>query len=148
VLTILYVCSIAFYNFFGLSVAKQLTTVHRTFIDSLRTVVVCMLYFMPPICLVPTSVLDTTRYCRSLLRQRRVVGLGRGVDSLPNLWRRCWSTMEQLVVAATRRVLVVDLGNRRVQCRVPDPRIVLSNQGAARGRQPEVKPVGLDDHLS
>jgi hypothetical protein len=59
VLTILYVCSIAFYNFFGLSVAKQLTTVHRTFIDSLRTVVVCMLYFMPPICLVPTSVLDT-----------------------------------------------------------------------------------------
>ena len=40
VLTITYVFSIAFYNFFGLSVAKELTTVHRTFIDSVRTVVV------------------------------------------------------------------------------------------------------------
>eukprot|EP00164_Ancoracysta_twista_P002055 GFYU01002707.1.p1 GENE.GFYU01002707.1~~GFYU01002707.1.p1 ORF type:complete len:403 (-),score=130.55 GFYU01002707.1:286-1494(-) len=36
----LYWCSIAFYNFFGLSVAKSLSTVHRTLIDALRTTVV------------------------------------------------------------------------------------------------------------
>jgi hypothetical protein len=35
-----YTCSIAFYNFFGLSVAKKLSTVHRTLIDALRTAVV------------------------------------------------------------------------------------------------------------
>lgn len=39
-LVIAYVCSIACYNFFGLNVAKQLSTVHRTLIDSLRTTVV------------------------------------------------------------------------------------------------------------
>jgi len=37
---LLYLFSIAFYNFFGLSVTKQLTTVHRTFIDALRTLLV------------------------------------------------------------------------------------------------------------
>lgn len=38
--TMLYWGSIIFYNFCGLSVAKQLSTVHRTLIDALRTVVV------------------------------------------------------------------------------------------------------------
>ena len=38
---LLYWLSIAFYNFFGLSVAKQLTAVHRTFIDAVRTIFVC-----------------------------------------------------------------------------------------------------------
>src|ERR1043165_8841976 len=36
----LYLCSIAFYNFFGLSVTKRLTAVHRTLIDACRTIVV------------------------------------------------------------------------------------------------------------
>eukprot|EP01128_Nolandella_sp_AFSM9_P009779 TRINITY_DN640_c8_g1_i1.p1 TRINITY_DN640_c8_g1~~TRINITY_DN640_c8_g1_i1.p1 ORF type:complete len:398 (+),score=78.51 TRINITY_DN640_c8_g1_i1:134-1327(+) len=40
VMTILYLFSIAFYNFFGLSVTKALTVVHRTLIDALRTIVV------------------------------------------------------------------------------------------------------------
>ena len=35
-----YWLSIAFYNFFGLSVAKSLTSVHRTLIDALRTMAV------------------------------------------------------------------------------------------------------------
>eukprot|EP00727_Mastigamoeba_balamuthi_P010867 m51a1_g6402 hypothetical protein (411) ;mRNA; r:232769-234508 len=37
---VLYLCSIAFYNFFGLSVTKYLTCVHRTLIDACRTVFV------------------------------------------------------------------------------------------------------------
>ena len=37
---LLYVCSIAFYNFFGLSVTKNLTAVHRTLIDACRTIIV------------------------------------------------------------------------------------------------------------
>ena len=36
----LYWCSIAFYNFFGLSVAGKLSAVHRTLVDACRTVVV------------------------------------------------------------------------------------------------------------
>eukprot|EP01095_Lingulamoeba_sp_RSL-Kostka_P017574 TRINITY_DN9236_c0_g1_i1.p1 TRINITY_DN9236_c0_g1~~TRINITY_DN9236_c0_g1_i1.p1 ORF type:complete len:436 (+),score=93.05 TRINITY_DN9236_c0_g1_i1:37-1308(+) len=40
ILIVVYIVSIAFYNFFGLLVAKELTTVHRTFIDTCRTVVV------------------------------------------------------------------------------------------------------------
>lgn len=36
----LYLLSIAFYNFFGLSVTKQLTAVHRTLIDACRTICV------------------------------------------------------------------------------------------------------------
>ena len=35
-----YWCSIAFYNFFGLSVAGKLSAVHRTLVDACRTVVV------------------------------------------------------------------------------------------------------------
>jgi drug/metabolite transporter (DMT)-like permease len=35
-----YLLSIAFYNFFGLSVAKKLTSVHRTLIDACRTIFV------------------------------------------------------------------------------------------------------------
>lgn len=37
---LLYWCSIAFYNFFGLSVAKSLSSVHRTLIDACRTTLV------------------------------------------------------------------------------------------------------------
>jgi len=37
---LLYIFSIAFYNFFGLSVAKSLSTVHRTLIDACRTLLV------------------------------------------------------------------------------------------------------------
>ena len=37
---VLYLLSIAFYNFFGLSVTKYLTCVHRTLIDACRTIVV------------------------------------------------------------------------------------------------------------
>lgn len=37
---LLYWMSIAFYNFFGLSVARKLTAVHRTFIDAIRTIFV------------------------------------------------------------------------------------------------------------
>ncbi|KAH3767125.1 solute carrier family 35 member F6 [Pelomyxa schiedti] len=37
---LLYLCSIAFYNFFGLSVTKSLTCVHRTLIDACRTIIV------------------------------------------------------------------------------------------------------------
>jgi hypothetical protein len=37
---IAYVVSIAFYNFTGLSVAKELSTIHRTLIDACRTVLV------------------------------------------------------------------------------------------------------------
>lgn len=40
IFVISYCLSIAFYNFFGLSVAKQLTTVHRTLIDACRTILV------------------------------------------------------------------------------------------------------------
>ena len=40
VLVLLYFSSIAFYNFFGLAVAKKLSSVHRTLIDALRTVFV------------------------------------------------------------------------------------------------------------
>jgi len=40
VLCLVYWLSIAFYNFCGLSVAKQLTAVHRTFIDACRTICV------------------------------------------------------------------------------------------------------------
>jgi len=36
----LYICSISFYNFFGLSVTKSLTAVHRTLVDACRTIVV------------------------------------------------------------------------------------------------------------
>jgi len=47
---LVYWISIGFYNFCGLSVTKQLTAVHRTLIDSLRTVLVwgidIVLYFM------------------------------------------------------------------------------------------------------
>jgi len=39
-MVLIYLCSIAFYNFFGLSVTKKLTTVHRTLIDALRTICV------------------------------------------------------------------------------------------------------------
>jgi len=39
-MTILYLFSIAFYNFFGLAVTKSLTAVHRTLIDSCRTLLV------------------------------------------------------------------------------------------------------------
>lgn len=35
-----YLLSIAFYNYFGLTVAKDLSTVHRTLIDALRTILV------------------------------------------------------------------------------------------------------------
>lgn len=38
--SLLYLFSIAFYNFFGLSVTKHLTCVHRTLIDACRTIVV------------------------------------------------------------------------------------------------------------
>jgi drug/metabolite transporter (DMT)-like permease len=37
---LIYLASIAFYNFFGLSVAKSLTSVHRSLIDALRTILV------------------------------------------------------------------------------------------------------------
>jgi len=40
VFVLLYLLSIAFYNFFGLSVTKQLTAVHRTLIDACRTICV------------------------------------------------------------------------------------------------------------
>lgn len=40
VMSVLYICSIAFYNFFGLSVTKSLTAVHRTLVDACRTIVV------------------------------------------------------------------------------------------------------------
>jgi drug/metabolite transporter (DMT)-like permease len=48
-----YVCSIAFYNFFGLSVTKNLTAVHRTLIDACRTIIVwvselIIYYFLNP----------------------------------------------------------------------------------------------------
>jgi len=39
-LVTLYWVSIAFYNFFGLSVSKKLSSVHRTLVDACRTVVV------------------------------------------------------------------------------------------------------------
>eukprot|EP00823_Brevimastigomonas_motovehiculus_P001386 TRINITY_DN1190_c0_g3_i1.p1 TRINITY_DN1190_c0_g3~~TRINITY_DN1190_c0_g3_i1.p1 ORF type:complete len:508 (-),score=121.14 TRINITY_DN1190_c0_g3_i1:260-1783(-) len=37
---LIYICSIAFYNFFSLSVQKKLSTIHRTLIDALRTIIV------------------------------------------------------------------------------------------------------------
>ncbi|XP_023930700.1 solute carrier family 35 member F6 [Lingula anatina] len=37
---LLYLASIAFYNYFGLAVTKSLTAVHRTLIDALRTIMV------------------------------------------------------------------------------------------------------------
>ncbi|KAK3731068.1 hypothetical protein QZH41_019221, partial [Actinostola sp. cb2023] len=40
IMSVLYICSISFYNFFGLSVTKSLTAVHRTLIDACRTIVV------------------------------------------------------------------------------------------------------------
>ncbi|XP_033127912.1 solute carrier family 35 member F6-like [Anneissia japonica] len=40
IFSLLYLCSIAFYNFFGLSVTKSLTAVHRTLIDACRTILV------------------------------------------------------------------------------------------------------------
>ncbi|XP_065058715.1 solute carrier family 35 member F6-like [Rhopilema esculentum] len=40
VFCVLYLASIAFYNFFGLSVTKSLTAVHRTLLDACRTLVV------------------------------------------------------------------------------------------------------------
>lgn len=40
IMSILYICSISFYNFFGLSVTKSLTAVHRTLVDACRTIVV------------------------------------------------------------------------------------------------------------
>ncbi|XP_073242881.1 solute carrier family 35 member F6-like [Porites lutea] len=40
IMSLLYICSISFYNFFGLAVTKSLTAVHRTLIDALRTIVV------------------------------------------------------------------------------------------------------------
>jgi len=36
----LYVCSIAFFNFFGISLTKILSSVHRTIFDTLRTITV------------------------------------------------------------------------------------------------------------
>lgn len=39
-LVVLYTLSIAFYNFFGLTLTKSLTAVHRTLIDACRTIVV------------------------------------------------------------------------------------------------------------
>mmetsp|Transcript_12970 Transcript_12970/g.27907 ORF Transcript_12970/g.27907 Transcript_12970/m.27907 type:complete len:173 (+) Transcript_12970:110-628(+) len=39
-MVLLYWSSISFYNFFGLSVTKELTAVHRTLIDACRTTVV------------------------------------------------------------------------------------------------------------
>lgn len=39
-LVIIYTLSIAFFNFFGLSVTKHLTSIHRTLIDACRTVLV------------------------------------------------------------------------------------------------------------
>jgi len=40
IMSVLYICSISFYNFFGLSVTKSLTAVHRTLVDACRTIVV------------------------------------------------------------------------------------------------------------
>ncbi|XP_077867944.1 solute carrier family 35 member F6-like [Saccoglossus kowalevskii] len=40
IFTLLYLSSIAFYNYFGLAVTKSLTAVHRTLIDACRTIVV------------------------------------------------------------------------------------------------------------
>ncbi|KAJ7382373.1 hypothetical protein OS493_035434 [Desmophyllum pertusum] len=40
IMSVLYICSISFYNYFGLSVTKSLTAVHRTLIDACRTIVV------------------------------------------------------------------------------------------------------------
>ncbi|XP_027050889.1 solute carrier family 35 member F6-like isoform X2 [Pocillopora damicornis] len=40
IMSVIYICSISFYNFFGLSVTKSLTAVHRTLIDACRTIVV------------------------------------------------------------------------------------------------------------
>ncbi|GFO15881.1 solute carrier family 35 member f6-like [Plakobranchus ocellatus] len=40
ILCILYLASIAFYNFFGLAVTRSLTAVHRTLIDACRTIIV------------------------------------------------------------------------------------------------------------
>jgi hypothetical protein len=37
---LLYWCSISFYNFFGLSVTAEFSSVHRTLIDASRTVFV------------------------------------------------------------------------------------------------------------
>eukprot|EP01100_Stratorugosa_tubuloviscum_P008728 TRINITY_DN3631_c0_g1_i2.p1 TRINITY_DN3631_c0_g1~~TRINITY_DN3631_c0_g1_i2.p1 ORF type:complete len:191 (+),score=52.98 TRINITY_DN3631_c0_g1_i2:888-1460(+) len=37
---LVYIFSISFYNFFGISVAKKLSSVHRTLIDACRTVLV------------------------------------------------------------------------------------------------------------
>ena len=42
----IYILSIAFYNFFSLSVAKKLTTVHRTLIDASRTILVWIVDLM------------------------------------------------------------------------------------------------------
>ncbi|XP_078372206.1 solute carrier family 35 member F6-like isoform X2 [Oculina patagonica] len=39
-MSVLYICSVSFYSFFGLSVTKSLTAVHTTLIDALRTIVV------------------------------------------------------------------------------------------------------------
>ncbi|ESO96502.1 hypothetical protein LOTGIDRAFT_159919, partial [Lottia gigantea] len=40
ILSLLYLASIAFYNYFGLAVTKSLTAVHRTLIDACRTIMV------------------------------------------------------------------------------------------------------------
>lgn len=40
ILNIVFLLSIAFYNYFGLVVAKELSTIHRTLIDALRTILV------------------------------------------------------------------------------------------------------------
>ncbi|KAK3781244.1 hypothetical protein RRG08_065975 [Elysia crispata] len=46
IMCILYLASIAFYNFFGLAVTRSLTAVHRTLIDACRTIIVwgCSLF--------------------------------------------------------------------------------------------------------
>eukprot|EP01092_Planopodium_desertum_P017078 TRINITY_DN989_c0_g1_i1.p1 TRINITY_DN989_c0_g1~~TRINITY_DN989_c0_g1_i1.p1 ORF type:complete len:170 (-),score=12.11 TRINITY_DN989_c0_g1_i1:65-541(-) len=42
-MAITYFISVAFYNFFGLSVTKALTTVHRTIVDALSLIVIWMI---------------------------------------------------------------------------------------------------------
>lgn len=40
IFSLLYLISIAFYNYFGLSVTKHLTAIHRTLIDACRTIII------------------------------------------------------------------------------------------------------------
>jgi len=75
VLVLLYFASIAFYNFFGLAVAKKLSSVHRTLIDAMRTVFV----WIVDVILFQTSATDSAghhQYGEAFVNPGSIIQLG------------------------------------------------------------------------